>query len=70
MSREAKKMKQRLLMEILVVAIAALCVPPVFAQATGTVKGVVKDMNGVPIAGNPASWSAQSCPATDFGKPS
>jgi tetratricopeptide (TPR) repeat protein len=57
MSREAKKMKQRLLMVILVVAIAALCVPPVFAQATGTVKGVVKDMNGVPIVGANLEWS-------------
>lgn len=44
-------MKQRLLMVILVVAVAALCVPPVFAQATGTVKGVCKDAQGNPIVG-------------------
>jgi len=56
MSREAKNMKQRLLMLMLVVAVAALCVPPVFAQATGTVKGVCKDMEGKPIAGANLEW--------------
>src|SRR5215831_8820738 len=35
---------------------AALCVPPVFAQATGTVKGVCKDMQGQPIAGATLDW--------------
>ena len=49
-------MKQRLLMLMLVVAVAALCVPPVFAQATGTVKGVCKDMEGKPIAGANLEW--------------
>ena len=56
MSREAKNMKQRLLMLMLVVAVAALCVPPVFAQATGTVKGVCLDMEGKPIAGANLEW--------------
>jgi tetratricopeptide (TPR) repeat protein len=56
MSREAKNMKQRLLMLMLVVAVAALCVPPVFAQATGTVKGVCKDMEGKPIVGANLEW--------------
>ena len=41
---------------MLVVAVAALCVPPVFAQATGTVKGVCKDMNGTPIVGANLEW--------------
>jgi tetratricopeptide (TPR) repeat protein len=49
-------MKQRLLMVMLVVAVAALCVSPVFAQATGTVKGVCKDMDGKPIAGANLEW--------------
>ena len=49
-------MKQRLLRLMLVVAVAALCVPPVFAQATGTVKGVCKDMEGKPIAGANLEW--------------
>ncbi|HYM07022.1 MAG TPA: tetratricopeptide repeat protein [Terriglobales bacterium] len=50
-------MKQRLLMVVLVVAVAALCVPPGFAQATGTVKGVCKDAQGNPIAGANLEWT-------------
>jgi tetratricopeptide (TPR) repeat protein len=50
-------MKQRLLMMVLVVAVAALCVPPVFAQATGTVKGVCKDAQGNPIVGANLEWN-------------
>jgi tetratricopeptide (TPR) repeat protein len=50
-------MKQRLLMVVLVVAVAALCVPPVFAQATGTVKGVCRDAQGNPIVGANLEWS-------------
>jgi tetratricopeptide (TPR) repeat protein len=49
-------MKQRLLMVVLVVAVAALCVPPVFAQATGSVKGVCKNAEGTPIAGANLEW--------------
>src|ERR1700687_476718 len=51
-----QKMKQRLLIVGLVVAMAALCVPPVFAQATGSVKGVCKDAQGTPIAGANLEW--------------
>lgn len=50
-------MKQRFLTMMLVVALAALCVPPVFAQATGTVKGVCKDMEGKPIEGANLEWN-------------
>jgi len=50
-------MKQRLLMVVLVVAVAALCMPPGFAQATGTVKGVCKDAQGNPIAGANLEWT-------------
>jgi tetratricopeptide (TPR) repeat protein len=50
-------MKQRLLMVIVAVAVVALCVPPVFAQATGTVKGVCKEMDGKPIAGANLEWA-------------
>jgi tetratricopeptide (TPR) repeat protein len=49
-------MKQRLLIVVLVVAVAALCVPPVFAQATGTVKGACKDAQGNPIVGANLEW--------------
>jgi tetratricopeptide (TPR) repeat protein len=51
-----QKMKQRLLIVGLVVAMAALCVPPVFAQATGSVKGVCKDAQGTPIVGANLEW--------------
>jgi tetratricopeptide (TPR) repeat protein len=54
--REAKNMKQCLLMVVLVTLLAALCVPPVFAQATGTVKGVCKDMEGKPVVGATLEW--------------
>lgn len=37
--------------------LAALCVPAVFAQATGTVKGVAKDAQGNPIAGATVEWN-------------
>lgn len=50
-------MKQRFLIVMLVVAMAALCVPPVFAQATGTVKGVCRDVQGNPIAGANVEWA-------------
>src|SRR5882724_1401578 len=50
-------MKQRFLTMMLVVALAALCVPPVFAQATGTVKGVCKDIEGKPIEGANLVWN-------------
>src|SRR5262249_24732132 len=44
-------MKRQSVVILLVALIAGLCVPPVFAQATGTVKGVVKDVQGKPISG-------------------
>jgi len=56
LSREAKNMKQRLLIVGLVVAMAALCIPPVFAQATGSVKGICKDAQGTPIVGANLEW--------------
>ena len=36
--------------------LATLCVPALFAQATGTVKGVAKDAQGNPIAGATVEW--------------
>jgi tetratricopeptide (TPR) repeat protein len=50
-------MKQRLLMVMLVIAVAALCVSPVFAQATGTIKGTCKNMDGTPIGGANVEWA-------------
>lgn len=44
-------MKTQFILVVVVAVIAALCLPPVFAQATGTVKGVCTDVEGKPIAG-------------------
>jgi tetratricopeptide (TPR) repeat protein len=41
---------------MLIAVVAALCAPPVFAQATGTVKGVCKDMEGKPVVGANLEW--------------
>ena len=60
MSQEAK-MKQRLLMVVMVLAVAALCVSPVFAQATGSVKAVVRIWMEIP---SPAQISNGSTPIT------
>ena len=49
-------MKQCSVVLILLVLVAGLCVSPVFAQATGTVKGVCKDMEGKPIVGATVEW--------------
>src|SRR6202022_1313268 len=42
-------MKKHFAVLLFVVLALGLCVPPVFAQASGTVKGVVKDVQGTPI---------------------
>ena len=52
-------MKQRSILLVLVIALAALCVPPVFSQATGSVKGVCKDATGAPITGATVEWFSQ-----------
>jgi tetratricopeptide (TPR) repeat protein len=52
-------MKQRLTivaLGALVVLVLGLCVPPVFAQATGSVKGVVKDAQGKVIPQGTVEW--------------
>jgi tetratricopeptide (TPR) repeat protein len=49
-------MKQCSVVLILLVFVAGLCVSPVFSQATGTVKGVCKDMEGKPIVGATVEW--------------
>jgi tetratricopeptide (TPR) repeat protein len=41
---------------VFVVLAAALCVPPVFAQASGSVKGVCKDAQGNPFADAVVVW--------------
>ena len=49
-------MKQRYLVLVLVALLAALSVPAVFAQATGSVKGVCKDQQGNPFVGATVTW--------------
>jgi len=49
-------MKQRLAMVALVALVLGLCVPPVFAQATGSVKGVAKDNTGKLITDGTVEW--------------
>jgi tetratricopeptide (TPR) repeat protein len=57
-------MMKRQLIAILVIAlVAAVCVPAVMAQATGTVKGVVKDLQGKPIPGATVEYTS-----TDTGR--
>jgi len=49
-------MKQRFALVVLVAVVLGLCVPPVFAQATGSVKGVVRDAEGKPITDGTVEW--------------
>ncbi len=50
-------MKQRLAGAALITLLAVFCLPAAFAQATGSVKGVCKDMDGKPIAGASVEWT-------------
>jgi tetratricopeptide (TPR) repeat protein len=43
-------MKKHFAVFVFVLLMLGLCVPPGFAQATGTVKGVCKDLDGKPLA--------------------
>src|SRR5882762_11811496 len=52
-------MKRHFAIFALVVLVLGLCVPPVFAQASGTVKGVCKDVEGKPIAGAVVEFANQ-----------
>src|SRR5499427_4927003 len=51
-------MKQRCLYILLVAVLVGMCAPAVLAQATGSVKGVVKDTEGKPIVGATVEWSS------------
>jgi tetratricopeptide (TPR) repeat protein len=55
LSREAK-MKQHFVIVVLAALMAGLCVPPVLAQATGSVKGACKDVEGKPVTGATIEW--------------
>lgn len=49
-------MKKHFAIFVFAVLAAALCVPPVFAQASGSVKGVCKDAQGNPFADAVVVW--------------
>jgi tetratricopeptide (TPR) repeat protein len=53
------KMKKQLAIILFVLLAVGLCVPPVFAQASGTVKGVCKDSSGNPLADAVVVWANQ-----------
>jgi tetratricopeptide (TPR) repeat protein len=48
--RREAKMKKHFAVFAFVLLMLGLCVPPVFAQASGTVKGACKDTDGKPLA--------------------
>ena len=52
-------MKKHFAIFAFVVLVAGLCVPPAFAQASGTVKGVCKDQQGNPIVDGVVVWANQ-----------
>jgi tetratricopeptide (TPR) repeat protein len=51
------KMKKHFAILLFVVLALGLCAPPVFAQASGSVKGVCKDAQGNPIADAVIVWT-------------
>jgi len=52
-------MKKHFAVFVFVLLLLGLCVPPGFAQAAGTVKGVCKDSEGKPIADAVVVWANQ-----------
>lgn len=50
-------MKKRFVILLPALLALGLCVPPVFGQASGTVKGVCKDAQGVPVADGIVVWA-------------
>ena len=51
-------MKRHGMYLLLMVLVVGLCASPVFAQATGTVKGVCKDTQGNPITNGVVEWTS------------
>lgn len=51
-------MKQRCIYILVVAVLVGLCASPLFAQATGTVKGVCKNTDGKPMAGATVEWTS------------
>jgi tetratricopeptide (TPR) repeat protein len=51
-------MKQRFAWTLLVALVVGLCAPALFAQSTGSVKGVVRDQEGKPIPTGTVEWQS------------
>jgi tetratricopeptide (TPR) repeat protein len=52
-------MKQRFAWTLLIALVLGLCAPTVFAQSTGSVKGVCRDAEGKPITAGTVEWMSQ-----------
>jgi tetratricopeptide (TPR) repeat protein len=52
-------MRKNLASLVLVFLLLALCAPVMFAQSSGTVKGVCKDLQGAPVADGVIVWTNQ-----------
>ena len=52
-------MKKHFSILLFVILALGLCVPPVFGQASGSVKGICKDSSGTPIAEGYVVWANQ-----------
>ncbi len=52
-------MKKYFVILLFAILAVGLCLPPAFAQATGTVKGTCKDAQGNPIVGGVVVWANQ-----------
>jgi tetratricopeptide (TPR) repeat protein len=53
------KMKKYFVILLFAILALGLCLPPAFAQASGTVKGVCKDAQGNPVADGVVVWANQ-----------
>jgi tetratricopeptide (TPR) repeat protein len=51
-------MKQRFAWTLLIALVLGLCAPTVFAQSTGSVKGVCRDAEGKPIPAGTVEWTS------------
>ncbi len=53
-------MKKHFAIFVFVLVMSGLCAPPAFSQASGTVKGVCKDLQGNPIPDAIVLWTNQT----------
>jgi tetratricopeptide (TPR) repeat protein len=58
-SRRETNMRKHFAVFVFVLLLLGLCVPPVFSQASGSVKGVCKDTDGKPIDGGVVVFANQ-----------